>query len=147
MKDEELRVDSLRLVREYIDAINSWDLARMRALLAEDAVMEMPYAPEGFERRIEGRERILPFVELVSRLIPAENLHDLELDTLHSNPGEVVCTYKSDMRINSNPYRNEYIARWTVRDGKISYFGEYFDPIRLVVALGGSVEAGSLRIA
>ena len=137
MSDDKLREESLRLVREHIDAINAWDLPKMRTLFSEDAVMEMPYAPEGFDRCIRGRGTIMAFVEKCAAMIPAENLHDLRLDTLHSDPGEVVGTYRSDMRINSNPYRNEYIARWTVRNGGITCFSEYFDPVRLVVALGG----------
>jgi len=37
------------------------------------------------------------------------------------------------------PYRNRYISRFTVRDGKITYLAEFFDPIRLVTAMGGGV--------
>ena len=147
MSDDTRREESMRLVREHVEAINTWDLAKMRVLFAEDMVMEMPYAPEGFERCIRGRTAILAFVEQCAAMIPAENLHDLRLDTLHADPGEVVGTYRSDMRLNSNAYRNEYIARRTVRDGRICYFGEYFDPIRLVVALGGRVVTGAVTIA
>jgi ketosteroid isomerase-like protein len=40
-------------------------------------------------------------------------------------------------------YRNEYVALFTVREEKITRFVEYFDPIRLVIALGGSVQPPS----
>jgi uncharacterized protein len=143
MSDTQLRERNKAIVRRYIDAINAWDFDAKRDLLAEDAIFEMPYAPEGFERRIEGRDNIIAFVETVPSIIDAENLHDVRLETYHSDAGEIVAEYRSDMVIKPTnaEYRNEYVSRFTVRDGRITRFAEYYDPIRLVVALGGSVRA------
>ncbi len=71
-----------------------------------------------------------------------ENLHALRLDTLASDPGEVVAHYKSDTRTKMThlPYRNDYIGRFTVRGGRIASFAEYLDPIRYVIAIGGRVD-------
>jgi ketosteroid isomerase-like protein len=139
---ESLRERNMAVASRYIDAINRWDFDAMRELLAEDAVFEMPYAPEGFERKFVGREEIVAFIETVPGFIDAENLHDVRLETFHSDPGEVVAEYRSDMVIKPTgaEYRNEYVARFTVRGGQITRFAEYYDPIRLVVALGGSVD-------
>src|SRR6476646_132572 len=134
MNDTDLRASNLAVVRRYIDAINAWDFDTKRALLAEDAVFEMPYAPEGFERRIVGRDNIIAFVETIPAIIDAENLHDVQLETYNSDPGEIVAEY-----------RNDYVSRFTVRDGQITRFAEYYDPIRLVVALGGSVQGAPLE--
>jgi uncharacterized protein len=141
MGDAQLREQNMAVVRRYIDAINRWDFDTKRELLADDAIFEMPYAPEGFERRITGRDNIIAFVETVPAIIDAENLHDVRLETFHADPGEIVAEYRSDMVIKptNSPYRNEYVSRFTVRDGRITRFAEYYDPIRLVVALGGSV--------
>ena len=43
------------------------------------------------------------------------------------------------------PYKNDDIAWWSVLDGRVTYFGEYDDPIRLVEALGGSVQPARPR--
>jgi ketosteroid isomerase-like protein len=43
------------------------------------------------------------------------------------------------MKSTSLPYCNEYIGRFTVHDGKIVSFMEYLDPIRFVIAIGGTV--------
>ena len=147
MNDTDLRASNLAVVRRYIDAINAWDFDTKRALLAEDAVFEMPYAPEGFERRIVGRDNIIAFVETIPAMVDAENLHDVQLETYNSDPGEIVAEYKSDMVIKPHgvEYRNEYVSRFTVRDGQIARFAEYYDPIRLVVALGGSVQGAPLE--
>jgi ketosteroid isomerase-like protein len=147
MNDTDLRASNLAVVRRYIDAINAWDFDTKRALLAEDAVFEMPYAPEGFERRIVGRDNIIAFVETIPTIIDAENLHDVKLETYNADPGEIVAEYRSDMVIKPHgaEYRNEYVSRFTVRDGQITRFAEYYDPIRLVVALGGSVQSAPLE--
>ena len=141
MSDAQLRERNMATVSRYIDAINRWDFDTQRELLAEDAVFEMPYAPEGFERRFTGRDEIIAFVETIPAIIDAENLHDVRLETYHSDPGEVVAEYRSDMVIKPTgaKYRNEYVSRFTVREGRITRFAEYYDPIRLVIALGGSV--------
>jgi uncharacterized protein len=140
MSDAQLRERNMAIVSRYIDAINRWDFDTQRELLAEDAVFEMPYAPEGFERRFTGRDEIIAFVETIPAIIEAENLHDVRLETYHSDPGEVVAEYRSDMVIKTTgaAYRNEYVSRFTVRDGRVTRFAEYYDPIRLVIALGGS---------
>jgi ketosteroid isomerase-like protein len=149
MSDAQLREQNMAVVRRYIDAINRWDFDTKRELLAEDAIFEMPYAPAGFERRITGRDNIIAFVETVPEIIDAENLHDVRLETFHADPGEIVAEYRSDMVIKPTnaPYRNEYVSRFTVRDGQITRFAEYYDPIRLVVALGGSVNAAAVGSA
>src|SRR5438876_9583403 len=147
MNDTDLREANVAIVRRYIDAINAWDFDTKRALLAEDAVFEMPYAPEGFERRIAGRDNIIAFVETIPAIIDAENLHDVRLETYNSDPGEIVAEYRSDMVIKPHgaEYRNEYVSRFTVRDGRITRFAEHYDPIRLVVALGGRVQSAGIE--
>jgi ketosteroid isomerase-like protein len=108
-------------------------------------VFEMPFAPPGFDNRIEGAENYLAFAKAAMDVVGDENLHDLRLETYHSDPGEIVAEYRSDMVIKPDgvPYRNEYVSRFTVRDGRITRFAEYYDPIRLVEALGGSVQTAS----
>ncbi len=149
LTDTQLRQRNLAIVTRYIDAINRWDFDVKRELLAEDAVFEMPYAPEGFDRSITGRDNIIAFVKTVPSIIDAENLHDVRLETYHSDPGEIVAEYRSDMVIKPTkaPYRNEYVSRFTVRDGRITRFAEYYDPIRLVVALGGTVRSAGIEAA
>jgi ketosteroid isomerase-like protein len=149
LSDDELRKKNMAIVQEYIDAINAWDFDKTRELLADDALLEMPYAPPGFDRQIRGKENILAFVETVPSIIDSENLHDVEMHTLYDDPGEIVCTFKSAMEIKPRmtPYENDYISRWTVRDAKVTHFAEYYDPIPLVEALGGSVKPATIEDA
>ena len=140
---DSLRQVSLALVRRFIDAINdSWNVDVMRDLVSEDFLFVIPFAPEWFPVRYEGREKALAFLDTVRELMDAENLHDLRLDTWATDPGQVIALYKSDTRMKATglPYRNEYVGHFTVREGRITRFAEYLDPVRFVIAIGGTVE-------
>jgi uncharacterized protein len=139
--DEALRERNMAVVAECLAALNAWDFEKKRELLDDDAFFEMPYAPPPFRRSYRGKEEILAFLEEVPALIESENHHEIWMETLASDPGEIVCTFKSDCEIKptGTPYRNRYISRWTVRDGKVTYFAEFYDAIALVEAMGGSV--------
>ena len=92
--------------------------------------------------RIDGRDNLLEFQRAVTGFLEAANLTELQLETYHSDPGQIVAEYRSDtvLKPMNAPYRNRYVSRFTVRDAKITYLAEFFDPIRLVVAMGGSVD-------
>ena len=141
--EDDRRQANLEVVRRFIGAINdSWNVEALRDLVSEGFLFVIPFAPTWFRVRYEGRELALAFLDSVRELMEPENLHDLRLDTLAADPGEVVAQYKSDTRMKSTdlPYRNDYIARFTVREGRITYFAEYLDPTRFVTAVGGRVD-------
>lgn len=143
INDTELRRANTEIVQRFIEGINdSWNVNVIRELISDDFLFVIPFAPEWFQVRREGKEHALAFLDSVRELMDPENLHDLRIDTLASDPGEVVVHYKSATRMKRTnlPYSNDYIGRFTVSNGKITYFGEYLDPIRFVIAFGGSVE-------
>jgi uncharacterized protein len=148
MSTESLEMDELRranteIVRRFIAAINdAWNIEAMRELVSEDFLFEIPFAPAWFRVRYAGRAEALAFMDTVRDIMDPENLHDLRVDTLAADPAEVVAQYKSATRMRSTglPYGNDYIGRFTVREGRIRYFAEYLDPCRFVVAIGGRVE-------
>ncbi|KHF43089.1 nuclear transport factor 2 family protein [Saccharomonospora viridis] len=143
----ELREANKQLVRDYIEGINRWDFDAMREMLADDFVFEQPFAAPGMQKRYEGPDALLNFQRRVSKMIITENLHDVWLDTLYSDPGEVIATYKSDMEMadKSLRYANDYICRFTVRDGKLTRFLEYYDTGRLITGFGGTIDAPEIR--
>ena len=138
--DVSLREANMDIALRYLEAINAWDFDVKRELLAPDIVFEMRYAPEGFPRRIVGRDALMEFLSPLPESIITEGLYDIHVETLHSDPAEVIAFYKSDMQmVQPVDYRNEYVTRFTVRDGQITRFCEYYDPVPLIVAFGGSV--------
>ena len=139
---EHVRVANVRLVRRFIEAINdSWNVNVMRELVSDDFLFIIPFAPDWFQVRYEGKEKALEFLNSVRDLMDPENLHDVRIDTCSGDPFDVIAEYKSATRIKATnlPYCNEYIGRFRIRDGKIMAFAEYLDPTRFVIAVGGAV--------
>ncbi|GAA2405129.1 hypothetical protein GCM10010191_11130 [Actinomadura vinacea] len=138
---DELRAGNIKVTIDYINAINTWDFAAMATLLHPEAALVMPYAPDGFPRETRGRDAVIDFIRQVPDLIDPENLHDVVIHGWGDDPNELVAEYKSATRVKATglPYANDYIVRITLADGMIIRFAEYYDPIKLVVALGGGV--------
>jgi uncharacterized protein len=133
--------DATDVVRRYLDAVGALDLDALAGTFAGDVVMDLPYAPPGFPRRVEGKDDVVGFFSGMPDMITPLRFHDYRLDALADDPGSVVAQYASDARIlaTDRPYRNTYVSRFQVRGGEIVWFAEYFDPITLVEALGGTV--------
>jgi ketosteroid isomerase-like protein len=145
MQQDVVRQTNMAIARRYLQAINDWDFEVKRELLSPDVVFEMRWAPEGFPRRIDGLEALMEFLAPLPESIVTEGLYDIRLETLHSDSGQVVAFYKSDMKmVQPVEYKNEYVTCFTIRDSKIVHFLEYFDPIPLLSAFGGSVIPASL---
>lgn len=73
-------------------------------------------------------------------MIGALNFSDYRIRATEA-AGEYVVEYTSDatMRATGASYRNTYITTVTVTEGKIAELTEFFDPIRLVEAMGGRI--------
>ena len=139
---EQMRLANVALVRRFIEAVNdSWNIEAMRELVSDDFLFIIPFAPDWFQVRHEGKENALRFLNSVRDLMDPENLHDLRIDTCACDLSDVIAEYKSATRMKATnlPYRNEYIGRFRIRDGKITTFAEYLDPTRFVIAVGGAV--------
>lgn len=128
------------LIVSYLDAVGSLDVAAIPELFHPDGVLDIPYAPEGIPRTLRGRDAIAEFYAGLPEMVTPMNFADYRINALDTD-GEYVAEYTSDssVRATALPYRNDYIARVTVRGDRIARFAEFFDPIPLVVALGGTV--------
>ncbi|NBC35652.1 hypothetical protein GTZ99_03675 [Novosphingobium sp. FSY-8] len=137
-----LRAANCELARAYLDAVNFWKLDVITALSTPDVVFDVPFCPPGFERTTHGRDRYVEVLRQASTVMidGPEGLYDIALDTLAHDPNQVIATYRSAMMLRSGvAYSNEYLARFTIRDGRVARFTEFCDPIRLYTAMGGHV--------
>lgn len=134
--------DDLEVVRTYLANLSDLKIESLIAALHPDIVMIAPFAPEPlYPRKIDGKEAATAIFHSIPQIIAPPNFFDINIDPLQ-RPGEFICTLASDTKaIPTNlPYKNRYLFRITVRDGLIAGFTEYFDPIVLVKALGGTVK-------
>jgi uncharacterized protein len=128
------------LISSYLDAVGLLAVDDIAPLFHVDGRLDIPYAPDGIPRTIEGRAAIDEFYQALPQMATPLNFSDYRIWALDED-GEYVAEYRSDSSFKATgaAYRNTYVARVTVRDGGIARFAEYFDPIPLVEALGGTV--------
>ncbi len=133
---------NVALVRRMIDAMSVGGIDQLREIChPDDFEFTIPFVPEGFPPTVTGRDAWLQFVaDWNAQLDGGENLADLRIGAMSSDPCEVITFYTSDMLLKTGArYRNSYVGRFRVEDGFVTRFDEYLDSIKLLIAGGGSV--------
>ena len=107
-------------------------------LWAEDVVVETPFAPPGRPRRFEGREAFLAFAAKERPEAPPRLRRRAVQVYETGNPGLVVVEYE----LGGTPPGGggemwaPFIAVLRARDGEITHWREYQDPIVMAAATG-----------
>jgi len=130
--------EALTLVAEYLAAWSAEDPSRysVERFVREDAVFEYPYADEA-SRRLEGRDAIAQVLGKTRSEASNWSFTALRLfQTLE--PGVYFVEYKASAYVpaTQHKYESRYIARVTVRDGKIANYLELWEPEAKATAFG-----------
>ena len=130
--------EALDLVAAYLRAWSAEDPRRypVEQFVSEDAVFEYPYA-EGASRRLEGRDAIGQALRKTGLAASNWNFTGLRLfQTLE--PGVYFVEYKASAHVpaTQHKYESRYIARVTVRDGKIANYLELWERDAKATAFG-----------
>ncbi|MEV7010905.1 nuclear transport factor 2 family protein [Streptosporangium sp. NPDC051022] len=118
-------------------------------LLAEDVVVEMPFAPPGRPRRVEGRERFAAFAAQGRAALPVrfDEIRELAVHET-ADPEVIVVEYEITGTVTTTGRRATapFVGVLRARDGKVTHWREYQDAMAIAEALGrpaGSPPAGS----
>jgi ketosteroid isomerase-like protein len=111
----------------------------MDSLLADDAVIEAPFAPPGRPRRFEGREEFLAFAQAGRAGLPVrfEECREIAVhDT--ADPEVIVVEYELAGTVTTTGRRAAapFIGVLRVRDGQVAGWREYQDAVAIAHALG-----------
>ncbi|UUN27490.1 nuclear transport factor 2 family protein [Streptomyces sp. FIT100] len=100
------------------------------ALFADDALVEFPFAPDGFPSRLEGRAALAAYMRDYPDRIDMREVP--RLDVLGTDaPGTVV----AEMRVTGllvatgEPYAMDYIVVMTAEGGRIVRWRDYWNPL------------------
>lgn len=123
--------DAVSVARRFLEAEFNLDAEGMIAELADEVVLEFPHAFEGMPRKTEGKEAVAGFIRA---WIPSwwSELKSTRLEVrAEADPERAVAEYASKGTIASNgkPYIQDYAGMFIVREGKIVYHAEYFNPL------------------
>ena len=133
--DTERRKANVDLVRQYFELWNVLDVDTVETLLHPDVELEVPYALPGTPELFSGKRNVAEFLHAAPERLGPLGFHALDIATLE-DPDEIVVEYRSDavVKPTNKPYRNRYITRITVSEGRIRRFREFGNPLVLMEA-------------
>lgn len=124
------RLQTMQVVREFLKSLEEKNMEKFASLWADDAVQEMPYSPQNFPKRVEGKTNLVAHYSAWPENSGEANF-SRELVFFPTLDPQVVfveyhgvCEIKTTGRI----YDQRYGGLFRVVDGKIKLFREYFDP-------------------
>ena len=125
-----------QIVEAFFTRLEAMDIDHWLELWDENGVQEMPYAPEGFPQRLEGKAAIR---QQYSSL--PDNFYSMQfVDRVFyepSAPSIFIVEYRGiiDVKLTERHYNNVYCGIFTIQNHKLIHFKEYFNPIVLQSAL------------
>lgn len=115
-------------------------------LYAGDGVHELPFAPPGVPKRIEGRDNIRAFLNGAGGAAPMQfkefanvRVHDT------TDPETIICEYDLHGIVTKTgaPFVFSYVLLITVHHGEIKLLRDYMDSLAMTTALGSLQNAAS----
>ncbi|MFZ4239918.1 nuclear transport factor 2 family protein [Streptomyces murinus] len=132
------------LYRHSLRLLLDKDIPAWVALWAEDGLMEFPFAPDGWPRRLDGKEAIAAYMRPYPDHIDLHDFPDLRIHRT-TEPETIVVEMRGVGRMveTDAPFDMTYIAVVTVRDGRFTSYRDYWNP--LAVRQSGTDFTGSSR--
>jgi ketosteroid isomerase-like protein len=127
---DERRARNLAAARRLLDAMGRRAVDELLAEYADDAVLELPYAPGGLPREHRGKDAAAAFMrETVDLFSTYSNTVDALFAT--DDPGTVVAEVRGHgvVAANGRPYEQTYVLVLRFDDaGRLLLWREYYDP-------------------
>ncbi|EGX59749.1 hypothetical protein SZN_11238 [Streptomyces zinciresistens K42] len=102
-------------------------------LWAENGVMEFPFAPDGWPRRLENREAVAAYMRHYPDHIDLQEFPELRVHQT-TDPETIVVEMRGIGRLveTGRPFDMTYIAVVTVRNGHFTSYRDYWNPLQLL---------------
>jgi uncharacterized protein len=133
------------LLRETLDARLHPDAHSYVEMLAEDGVVEFPYAIPGLPQRVEGRAALAAHLDRIAGMIEFTRFADIVKHET-SDPDVVILEFSGHGRSveSGEPYEQRYVSVIMIRDGYIVRYQDYWNPVAALRALRGQAFVESL---
>jgi ketosteroid isomerase-like protein len=118
-------------LKGFVDGEDYFDL------LADDVVFEYVISVPGYPKRVEGRQNIVDLYSDYDSFLAVRGADNLRVyrDTVAS---VVILEYEvhGESVQTGNPYDNRFVSIITIRDGKVTRWRDYLDPVAVFEATG-----------
>ncbi|MBB5121853.1 phenazine biosynthesis protein PhzA/PhzB [Streptomyces eurocidicus] len=118
------------LYRHSLRLLLDKDIPAWTGLWADDAVMEFPFAPPGWPRRLEGREAVAAYMRDYPDHIDLHDFPDLRIHET-TDPATLVAEMRGTGRVTATgrPFEMTYIAVVTAHNGRFTSYRDYWNPL------------------
>lgn len=128
---DSVRAAAQQTFKDHLDLLSSGRTAEWAELFTEDGVLEHPYAPdaEGYEKKIAGRENLAEYIKVFPATFDIEFVNLRFHETI--DPTLVIAEFNSVGKLvpTGEPIEQTYISVVETRDGKISRYVDYWNPL------------------
>ena len=136
---EETRREAQQTFLDHLEYLSSGRMDEWLDLFAEDGVLEHPYGPEGYPKSLDKDE-------LTAYMPNFPKQFDVEFEDVRfietTDPSLVVARFRSEGTALStgNRYDQDYISVVETRDGLITRYVDYWNPLTLMRSLNTSAD-------
>ena len=128
------------IAKAYLDGLEGQDIESVAALLAEDATIEIPLSNTGDLGpwfKFEGKDEALGYIKTIFENFGQVKLLDRAVYV--SEDGRTVFVETTGdlvQRATNASYRNKYVFKFTIRDGRVTHVSEYANPVTFAKLMG-----------
>ena len=125
----------------FLDALAVSDADAIAGMWTDDAVLEFPFAPQGFPRSVDGQPAIEKYFRDALAVVTPIAYPDRVVTPL-ADPDACVIEFGSRLTVGDDPtvQENSYITIVRVRGGKIVHFKEHYDSVKRVAGFPSADE-------
>lgn len=120
------------MLKRTLGSLVDQDADGFLSLVAEDVVMEFPYAPSGQPGKVVGRAALAPYLAHLASFI---TIDAIEPPRVHrtTDPTMVILEFtgRGHAVASGQPYRQDYISVIETGGGQITCYRDYWNPLAL----------------
>jgi uncharacterized protein len=127
------------LLRRSLDTFLAKDMKGWSELCADYVVAEFPFAPEGSPRRLEGRDALYEYLRNYPSVIDVASIPNLRIYAT-DDPNVAIAEWSASGKVltNGNAYEMSYATFVTFKNGLMTNYREYWNPLAFMQAMSGA---------
>ena len=126
------------MFRDFLTSLETEDMEKFAGLWADDAVQDMPFSPDGFPKKVAGRENLVAhYAAWPENSGEADFTSNLVFHAMQ-DPEMVFAEFTGQVDIvpTGRTYNQVYGGLFHVQGGLIKLFREYYNPAPFRYAFG-----------
>ena len=114
---------------QVFELIRAGNVHALFDMMAEDVVMEFPFAPPSRPRRVEGKNKIIMYNQAILDIVSFSHFTDVEIHRM-INPDWVVVEMTSHGTVlaTGKTFERRYIDVCRTKNGRIKLIRDYWNP-------------------